>query len=92
MRPAMGESHEVHVTVYPHSGHAMSRDCWCEPTDIFFDASRQLTVVRHVDRTPAHRNWVNTFRDQHRMDPTSDFRSNEAWITRALEAPDYGKE
>lgn len=83
----MGETREVHVTLFRDNGHIMSTDCWCEPSNIFYDPYRRHLVVTHQDyrqNLPDHHLVIVSRRERDRHLPSPDFRASDHWITRVL--------
>lgn len=68
------------------NGHAMSSDCWCEPTDIRIVINVHkvpVLVVFHVDTFTAHRALIIGHRNLCINEPYSN-NPDAGWITRAL--------
>jgi len=83
---------EVHVC-NADNGHALSVDCWCEPTAIRWVWNAHgvgALIVEHEDDRFAHRIIVEACRERDKAtpyDPDHMMGVDESWITRALTPP-----
>jgi len=81
----------LHIVAEHRTGHVQSTDCWCEPSRIYLAVVRGMPgvtlVVEHNDEQRDNHLLILSRRERDRLNPTTDYRADDNWITRALTPP-----